>query len=237
LVGFFVANDFWDAQMFDAWLQSGADGSYMVWRDFGRTDRSDPVAMLSDALRGSYLYHWVRFVREAYRNWRAGEPKDLQLADGDRVELRPRHLAEKTAYIEPGNPIFELTLDALERIHATATSHGTQVLVVLQPGKEETYLPLLDGSTPDPGAPLRAALEARGIAYLDLLPAYREQAEAGAQLFYQIDGHPNRDGYRLTAEEVVAHLQRNARAFGLAFAQNHQPDPPPLPGMARSRGQ
>ena len=36
LVGFFIGNDFWDAEMFDRWLKSGAGGSYMVWRDFGR---------------------------------------------------------------------------------------------------------------------------------------------------------------------------------------------------------
>ena len=39
LIGVFVANDFWDAEKFDAWLKSGAGGNYMVWRDFGRVYR------------------------------------------------------------------------------------------------------------------------------------------------------------------------------------------------------
>jgi hypothetical protein len=172
-------------------------------------------ALLGDALRSSYLYHWARFVREVYRDWRAGEPKDLQLADGSHVKLRPDDLAKKTAYIEPGNPIFDLSLDALKRINAVATSHGTHVIVVLQPGKEETYLPLLDGTPADPGAPLRAALEARGIEYLDLLPLFREQAAAGAKLFYEFDGHPNAQGYRLTAEKILAYLADNAERYGL----------------------
>jgi hypothetical protein len=34
LVGLFIGNDFWDAEMFDLWFKSGAGGSYMIWRDF-----------------------------------------------------------------------------------------------------------------------------------------------------------------------------------------------------------
>ena len=218
LIGFFLANDFWDAEKFDAWLKSGVGGNYMVWRDFGRAT-GDGIGFLAEALQGSYLYNWARFVRQSYRSWRAAEPKDLQLVDGSHVKLRPDELAETTAYIEPGNPVFGLALDALERINAIATSHGTHVIVVLQPGKEETYLPLLDGEPADPGAPLRAALAAHGIEYLDLLPVFRAHAAAGAKLFYEFDGHPNAEGYRLTAEGVFAHLESNAEEYGLAVAQ------------------
>jgi lysophospholipase L1-like esterase len=220
LIGFFLANDFWDAEKFDAWLKSGVGGNYMAWRDLAG-DRTAFLgdALLGDVLRSSYLYHWARFVREVYRDWRAGEPKDLQLANGSHVKLRPDDLAEKTAYIEPGNRIFDLSLDALERISAIATSHGTHVIVVLQPGKEETYLPLLDGTPADPGASLRAALQARGIEYLDLLPLFREHAAGGVKLFYEFDGHPNAEGYRLTAEGILAHLESNAEEYGLTSAQ------------------
>jgi lysophospholipase L1-like esterase len=213
LIGFFLANDFWDAEKFDTWLKSGVDGNYMAWRDF-RGNTGDRTVFLGDALRSTYLYTWARFVREIYRNWLAGEPKDLKLVDGSHVKLRPDDLAENTTYIAPGNPIFELAVDALERINAIATSHGTHVIVVLQPSKEETYLPLLDGTPADPGAPLRAALQARGIEYLDLLPLFREHAAAGARLFYEFDGHPNAEGYRLTAEGILAHLESNAAEYG-----------------------
>ena len=219
LIGFFLANDFWDAEKFDAWLKSGVDDNYMVWRDF-RGATGDRTLFLGDALRSTYLYTWGRFVRQIYRNWRAGEPKDLQLADGSHVKLRPDDLAEKTAYIEPGNPVFDLSLDALERINAIATSHGTHVIVVLQPSKEETYLPLLDGTPADPGGPLRAALQGRGIEYLDLLPLFREHAAAGAKLFYEFDGHPNAEGYRLTAEGILAHLKSHGGANGTLLPSN-----------------
>jgi lysophospholipase L1-like esterase len=221
LIGFFLANDFWDAERFDTWLKSGVGGNYMVWRDFG-ADSRDGIDSPGEVLRNSYLYNWSRFVREIYRNWRAGEPKELRLANGSHLKLRPDHLAQNTGYIKPGNPVFELAVDALERINAIATRHGTRVVVILQPGKEETYLPLLDGTTTDPGAPLRAALEARGIEYLDLLPVFREHAKAGAKLFFEIDGHPNLEGYRLIAEEVFAHLEGNAERYGLDSANSAQ---------------
>jgi lysophospholipase L1-like esterase len=219
LIGFFLANDFWDAEKFDAWLKSGVDDNYMVWRDF-RGATGDRTLFLGDALRSTYLYTWARFVREIYRNWRAGEPKDLQLADGSHVKLRPDDLAEHTANIAPGNPIFELGVEALARINAIATSHGTHVIVVLQPSKEETYLPLLDGTPADPGGPLRAALQARGIEYLDLLPLFREHAAAGAKLFYEFDGHPNAEGYRLTAEGILAHLKSHGGTNGTLLPSN-----------------
>ena len=44
LVGFFVRNDFSDADTFDGWLKSGAGGNYMVCRDSGRP-RSTSLSM------------------------------------------------------------------------------------------------------------------------------------------------------------------------------------------------
>jgi len=223
LIGSFLANDFWDAELFDAWEKTGVGGNYMVWRDFGRKaspEDAGPIASLEDVLQSSYLYHWARFVRQMLRNWQAAEPKSLQLADGSELQLRPSQLTDKTGDIEPGNPAFELAIDALERIHTIAAEHGTHLIVVLQPGKEATYMPLLDGTAPDPGAAMRAALDARGIEYLDLLPAFRDRAEAGAKLFFEVDGHPNLEGYELTAEEVLAYLKSNADEYGLASAQH-----------------
>ena len=69
----------------------------------------------------------------------------------------------------------------------------------LQPGKEETYLPLRTES------PLirehRYARRWTPVASNTSisLPVFREQAAAGAKLFYEFDGHPNAEGYRLTA--------------------------------------
>jgi lysophospholipase L1-like esterase len=62
-------------------------------------------------------------------------------------------------------------------------------------------------------------LAADGIEYLDLLPAFRAHADAGAKLFFEYDGHPNAEGYRLIAKEVLDHLEGNAEEYGRAAAR------------------
>jgi lysophospholipase L1-like esterase len=36
---------------------------------------------------------------------------------------------------------------------------------------------------------------------------------AGDQLFFEVDGHPNRAGYRVIAEEVLAYLSKQNPNF------------------------
>jgi lysophospholipase L1-like esterase len=115
---------------------------------------------------------------------------------------------------------FRLALDALERIQSLADSQGTHVLVVLQPGKEETYLPDLIASMGDTTADLRPALDRAGIEYLDVGPAFRHQAAAGERLFYEVDGHPTAAGYALTARLVAHHVEQHAAEYGLAAKAN-----------------
>jgi lysophospholipase L1-like esterase len=95
-------------------------------------------------------------------------------------------------------------------------AQGVQLLVVLQPTKEQVYMPLLGETSPEPSATLQAVLAAQGIATLDLLPAFRRRAEVGEQLFFIDDTHPNRQGYQLIAQELVAHLTTSATTYGLS---------------------
>jgi hypothetical protein len=210
-----VRNDFWDAEKFDQWLKSGAGGNYIAWRATGgierRSDLDEPWTRMRLIVQNdSRLYALVHYARNVYRDWRSGEPRTLRLADGGRLHLMPSDLESMTANARPGHPEFEIVVEALERMQAIAKRDGTRMVVVFQPSKEEVYLPLLDGSAPDPGAPLRAALDARGIEYLDLLPVFRERADTGVQLFFENDGHPNRKGYRLIADTIGAYLKETA---------------------------
>lgn len=229
LVGLFARNDFWDDDMFDRWLRSGAGGNYMVWRDFGRPKRvglslDQPIGSLIGTLqwrsqliaRKSHLYNLLLYVLGIAKPWNPGEVTYFQLADGTRLELLSGDFRRKAVAAHPGRPEFELTLDAFGRIRSIAESHGTKLLVILQPSKEETYLPLVDGDdVPDMGGPLREELEKMGTAYLDLGPAFRERAAKGEKLFFEADGHPNDRGYALVAERVISHLKDNAKRYGL----------------------
>ena len=236
LVGFLVRNDFWDDQMFDLWLKSGSGGNYMVWRDFGRPkftrfDPEQPIASLSSSLRWrvnllaskSRVYNLLHYSQGNIRGWlRAGSKntestRTFETPDGTPQELALRDYANVTKHAQPGSRAFEISVEALRRLHAIAGANGTRALVVFQPSKEETYLPLM-GITDydsDPGRPLRVRLEKLGIPYVDLLPEFRSRAAKGEVLFFEIDGHPNARGYALIAELVLDHIKRNAKTYDL----------------------
>jgi SGNH hydrolase-like domain, acetyltransferase AlgX len=240
LVGVFAANDFWDAEKFDLWLQSGAGGNYMVWRDFGQPGPltlriSDPVASLKSifsrsiypVLRMSRTYNLLRALRGGSDGDLFGPPKVIVFKDGGRLELRGDWFRRQSDVSAPASHAFQLVADALIRLHALATEQGTHVLMVLQPGKEEVYLPQLEDHVPDITRALRDVFDSRGIEYLDLSPGYRERAKAGEQLFFEADGHPNQRGYALSGELVLNHLRANAARYGLA--EGSQPAMKDLP--------
>jgi lysophospholipase L1-like esterase len=227
LVGLFIRNDFWDDGLFERWLTSGAE-NYMVWRDFGRPRRKAlvPESPIADAigtlkketrlrLRASYSYNLLRYLRQSAEARLFSTVRTFQSADGSQLELLMEDFADKTAGAQPHRREFQLAIDALQRIHSIATANGTKTLVLLQPGKEEVYLPLLGEAVPDPAEPLRRELENSGIDYLDLTPSFRERARAGEKLFHEVDGHPNIRGYALIAESVRAYLKANAARYGL----------------------
>lgn len=231
LVGVFAANDFWDAEKFDKWLQSGAGGNYMVWRDFGQPGPltlrlSDPVASLKSifsrsiypVLRMSRTYNLFRALRGGFDAGLSGPPKVIVFKDGGRLELNGDWFRSQSDLSAPASHTAQLAADAFIRLHALATEQGTHVLMVLQPSKEEVYLPQLEDDVPDITRALRDAFDSRGIEYLDLGPGYRERAKAGEQLFFEADGHPNRRGYALTGELILNHVRANAARYGLAEA-------------------
>jgi lysophospholipase L1-like esterase len=217
LVGLFIRNDFWDDGLFDEWQASGAGGNYMFWRDGGepRKKGEDLIADVKDSLRASYSFIWLRHVRNTLRGWLLSTIKTFRCADGSQLVLLPGDFIEKTLGATPERREFQVALGALKRIHAIAAENGARMLVILQPSKEEVYLPLLGAAILDAAGPLRQALERSGIDYLDLTPGFRERARTEEKLFQEVDGHPNARGYALIAELVHAHLKSHAGKYGL----------------------
>jgi len=234
LVGFLVANDFWDADMFDRWLKLGAQGNYLVWRDFGRPRSTDlslnqPIGDLVVSIlwrchllaSNSRLYNFLHHVRKSLTKYLQGygfsELKPFQAPDGTQLQLDPGGFANQAGIGQPGHRAFDISVEALQRLDSIARANGTRLLVVLQPSKEEVYLPLMGETTfdADPGRPLRVKLGELGIPYIDLLPDFRSRAAKGEVLFFEVDGHPNARGYALIAELVLAHLKDNAKKYGL----------------------
>jgi hypothetical protein len=165
-------------------------------------------------VRSSHLYNLVRAIRGGVDGGLAAT-KTLFFKDNSRLRLEPDNFRTLTAGAHPGRDEFRLVLDALRKIHSLATAQGAHALLILQPGKEEVYLPLAGVPVSDPALPLRRALDEAGIDYLDLAPAFRQRAEAGERLFFEVDSHPNEAGYALIGQLVAAHIHENASAFGL----------------------
>ncbi len=212
IIGFFASNEFWDAQQYQRWLESGAGGNYMEWRDFGRPTAAEltqwPDRLALVLRKHSHVANLLNFAGRALR--RRNSPDNahiLTLASGERLRLDLNYLKAIGKNSQPDNPFFDISLGALQAIHRQATAAGTELLIVFQPSKEEVYLPLINREPLDPAGPLQRRLDQLGITYLDLVPLFRTRAQAGERLFFENDGHPNAAGYKLIAEQVAAYLQ------------------------------
>ena len=139
------------------------------WKAFEQLSLAHPLDTLHTLLsRYSYLFHivWSSGARIAH----------FRCLDGVWLRLFPEQLEAAGVKAQPDQHAFHLVLQALQRLQARAQEQGASVLVVFQPSKEETYLPLLGNAVPDLQHALQEALAQHGIAMLDLTPVFRHQA-------------------------------------------------------------
>jgi hypothetical protein len=217
VVGLLLINDLRDAARFDQWVSSHTTEPYLLWQNHRyHFTLSRPVMGIKSVLRQySYVYN---LARNAYRAWGRNNAISVELTDGGRLQLAPSVLQNAANMGQPERREFQLVLQALVDLQALARQQGASVLAVFQPSKEEVYLPLLGKPVADLSAPLRAALDTSGIVYLDLTAAFRQCAKAGKRLFFTVDGHANKQGQSLIAQEVLAHLRKNATVYPLPYA-------------------
>ena len=208
LFGLFSGNDLYDARHFARWVDKGSVGNYREW--LASSNRRGLRKFLNQQ---SYLYIFLSEMWHSYRFRLSG--KTLTLPNGSALQLAPSILARAAATAHPQHRDFQLVLEAIERAQAVASQNATHFLVLLFPSKEEVYLPTLGETSLDVVGPFRQALAARQVPYLDLTPFFRQQAEAGKKLYFEVDGHPNAAGYALVAEVVLTHLRAHAEEYGL----------------------
>ena len=187
--GMFVGNDLEDNVSFDNWLQSAKQVSYPEWCTCvvrGVTGDGAWARVRRFALRNSALWSTVtdRLQGDSHRNC---APFD-----------RDREIA--------------LLRKALRQIKETANALGTRPVLFLIPMKELVYPPGLPPGKREAQEDTRypvmlELLRESGMDLVDLLPAFRKAAVAGAgDLYFETDGHWTPEGHALAAAVLERHL-------------------------------
>ncbi|HEY5870220.1 MAG TPA: hypothetical protein VI542_32405, partial [Candidatus Tectomicrobia bacterium] len=203
LVGLSLATDFDDAELFDRWWRTADRENYRVWKTSEPLRLAHPLDTFYTLVsRYSYLFRIVGSSRARVTPFRC--------LDGVWLSLFPDQFEATSVKAHPDQHAFHLVLRALQRLHVLAQEQGASILVVFQPSKEETYLPLLSHTLPDLQHPLQEALAQHGIAMLDLTPVFRHRAALGARLFFPVNASPNTQGHLLIARSVFRHLTGQA---------------------------
>jgi len=199
----FPGNDVRDAKVFKEWRDTNREVGYRRWRMEGGEDEEDP-GLIERVFNASYLVAVLRDVRRSLASPFAGET--IEVENGSRLRLAPTTYVGSERLTQPGQPIFELTMETIETARARVEEAGGEFVVLLVPTKEEVYLQLRDRPHPDLVDPFANALDARGIPYLDLTQPLLEAAGHNGPLYFKVDGHPNARGYEVIAEAVVAYI-------------------------------
>jgi acetyltransferase AlgX (SGNH hydrolase-like protein) len=214
LVGLTMADDFRDAELFARWEREDSGTSYRAWQEGQDLLGSLPHSLQTlPALVAQYssLYQVLRASHRLAQT----SSQVVWLLGGKYLQVRPQRLAALLTEARPGRRGFHLVLEALAYLQVVARAHGTQVLVVILPSKEMTYLFPHDEAAHDPSRALRQALEQRGIAAIDLTPVFRQWASTGEPLFFIANRYPNAQGHALIAQEVAHQLTAAAQTYDL----------------------
>jgi lysophospholipase L1-like esterase len=114
-----------------------------------------------------------------------------------------------------------ISLDVFAKMEAYCLEHAIHLLVAMIPTKESVYARYLEN---DPAlentaikslltnertvtAIVKAFFEDHGIPYVDLLPRLQEEVTRFQLYPGNFDGHPNKNGYRVIAENVERYLR------------------------------
>ncbi len=119
---------------------------------------------------------------------------------------------------DPANPDvvrgWELTETALAEAQQLAAEQDAAILLVFIPAREHVYWPIIQNEMPDvdvaqldsAAARLEQMADDHSIAFLNLLPGLRAEAEQGQMLYFPADGHWNAAGHELAARLIYERL-------------------------------
>lgn len=201
-------NDFKDNVNFERWTRSGSRNFWLWLRQ--RRGRSEIDRWLSEY---SMLYRVADGVARA-RGRRIHPYRDGGLDFVFRLDNWWLQLVERPEQ----TPAWRLMQKALLSIRDTVRELGAEPVVLFFPMKEEIYWERIRTLAPDvaskdvsrPFDAIRQFCETESIAYCDLRPALRAEANAGRQLYHRISSHWNDEGNRVAAAAVERCLRERS---------------------------
>ena len=216
LLGFYVGNDVLDnhAPLIKAW-------NAIDTVDFPYFSPDGELHQPGMETRRRVL-SWLRQNLYLVNTLAGGAPPErVEVGDPNTVTERALRVP-MGVYLPPDETwqaAWAITDHALAELDSAVKQNGGQFAVFVIPDRRQIYdadwnatlakLPDLDPATLDRERPTRTVLDllaARHIPALDLLPPFRASDE---RLYFEIDGHFNAAGHRLTAELLAAWLHES----------------------------
>jgi lysophospholipase L1-like esterase len=157
--------------------------------------KSGAFAPIYAAVRDTTLFNLLLRAHSVHRTWAAGSADRDRSATGE---------AEVPPHLRPVEPeLLERYASAVVGIRDLLAARGSDFAFATYP----SHLTLL-GKSRNVGAPVLAALRARGIEGLDLTPALRESGLSLEELYLlPWDGHPAPAGYATVAPVLAEPLR------------------------------
>jgi hypothetical protein len=143
------------------------------------------------ATQRSYL------ARVLYSAW-------LKSAENPNPNLRDNRATTSFETVYTTEEAQSLIVEGVAGMARTCEEVGCEVVFVVIPTKKQAG----GESGPPFFAPVTEALAERGVRTMSLVKPVKRRVAQGEDLFFEYDGHFNRDGYQLMAEEIAAYLQQ-----------------------------
>ena len=183
-----------------------------VWLNGTRETLAKPY-LVGLSCEYSYVYRSIRSVARIARERLDKTPRKSFTRENFMAIERQRSAVFKKDISRYVRDSYDGLLALIDEMSEEVKRQNGELIVLLAPDElqiseeiqhhlERRYqLDPLEYDFEQPQAILGEALEARGIAYLDLLPFFQE-AQNGDELYIQYDTHWNEQGNRLAAEAI-----------------------------------
>jgi len=196
---------------------------YPAWREYCRINGYIPLKDYSRMLLGEkkkpalYIGVYLKALKDEARIlfarymalWNYGDYRGIYVRGkwfrfpvSDAIAYRGEALEKSLAYLK----------ECVDEIKGLSGSNGFRFIVIYIPSKQLVYNnflklpPAQQVKTQMHDAVIRS-LKGWGVEVLDATPIFNAAVGEGRMVYYPVDDHLNRDGYRLLAESVAAYLK------------------------------